>query len=223
MILGCGGSQHQSTSPTSSGSTAGYVPLTETIFMGDAILAVDSNDRWGLPPWANIVGPSHPVPEGGSLGLETAQAFADMDCCKCVSGCSPDLFQVRAPGKKRLVLIAGAFDASEICIGLADDFGYYEDTAIRGAQILYGMQVVVATVPQSYDSSGKPTCESTIDEINAQIKSIAKEEGAFVLDLNSALNSSADFTLGGFYGYTVSIPNANGYAAATAAYNALNR
>jgi hypothetical protein len=88
---------------------------------------------------------------------------------------------------------------------------------IDGAIHLYSLSVYVGTIPPIYVPSVSAQCSAAVTAWNQELAEQAKANGAVVVDFNSVLQNSADFTSGGY------VPNASGYAVMTTVYDVANQ
>lgn len=211
LLLGCGASKSSNSASGGGSTNLGNVPLNQTIFMGDAI-----TQEW-----------SYAISSGNSITVTNGKihAFYEDFSTECDSGCTPSELQTLAPGKSRIIILVGSYDAQAACAPsttLDSELGAELDDLVRAAAGLYNLQVVLGTIPNLYNSSGAVTCTTQVAAVNQAIEEVATEEGITVLDFNSLLSASADFTLTSDP-YGIYLPNTAGYTLMQNAYTAVNQ
>ena len=213
LLAGCSAGTHitQSSPPPSVPARPSAVSLGDTIFLGDAITL-----DWTYPSPGTIFGIAH----GGFAD------FAGSWINTCVSGCTPTGFQAllkAEPHFKRVVILIGTFDALQAtaCGGNGMDQGSVADyqSLVVNAES-FGLQVFVGTIPFINGASTR-ACAAAITTLNQQIVAMAQQDGAYVVDYNSALNVPADFAASATYAPMPGIvPSAAGYTIMQNTYQA---
>jgi hypothetical protein len=211
LLAGCsaGTQGTQANLPTSAPTFPPEVALANTIFLGDAITA-----DWSYPP------------TGAKFGIVNCEFadFAGAYATICVSGCSPTGFQAilkASPNFQRVVILIGTFDALQTtaCGGSGLDPGSVSDygEVVKVAQS-FGLQVFVGTIP-FIDGASTGACAAAITALNQQIEAMAQQVGAYVVDYNSTLDTSADFAASATYAPLPGIvPSAAGYTIMESTY-----
>jgi len=223
---GGGGGGSTSTSTTTTTSTPGYVPLTETAFIGDEITL-----HW---PEMNTGGSSLGV-FGLSNGTteEIAGAYWPEICLSCTPSQYAGFQYLANVGMKRAVFLMGTYDVlgSQPCEGGtaaiwdgkaldAGDPTYYYGEFIQAAQDLFPkVSLVVGTIPPLGSNHGAG-CAAVVTSLNAEIKAMATKYKVPVVDFNAVLQVSDILTTDASEGI---LPKASGYAAMTTAYDAVNK
>jgi hypothetical protein len=226
---GGGGGGSTSTSTTTTTSTPGYVPLTETAFIGDEITL-----HW---PEMNTGGSSLGV-SGLSNGTteKVAGSYWPEICLSCTPSQYAGFQYLANVGMKRAVFLMGTYDVlgSQPCEGGtaaiwdgkaldAGDPTYYYGEFIQAAQNLFPkVSLVVGTIPPLGSNHGAG-CAAVVTSLNAEIKAMATKYKVPVVDFNAVLQVSNISTISTTSASDGILPNASGYAAMTTAYDAANQ
>jgi len=232
-LTGCGGSTVGGTGVTktptpAAPSTAGYVPLTETAFIGDSIVL-----NWSA---MSTGGASFGV-FGISTGTteQITQQYDPEICASCTPSQYTGFQYLVSTGMKRAVLILGTHDVldSQPCEGgpaaawdgkagdAGDPTAFYYPSFISAAQDLFPqVSLVVGTIPPlgaPYNSAG---CATVVNTLNGEIKTMAAASKVPVADFNSALSTADISTTGAYEGI---VPTASGYTIMSQVYGDVNQ
>lgn len=215
-IGGCsGGSGSSKTTGTGGPNPTSAITLTQTIMVGDAI-----SDNW---QWVQSDFGAYVACGGTGSQVDTFYScFQANFVSVCDSGCQPGAFQQVAPGKQRAVLFVGTEDALNICNGRQQFPSDGLPESIKAIQVLYKMQVWIATIPPVVDKNGNPSCVAAVATVNSEIESVASTYGIKVVNLGGAMTTRSDYDLTGLVsGYY--LPSVTGYAAMQSVYEAANQ
>jgi len=223
---GGGGSGVGKTPTPTPTPTAGYVPLTETAFIGDEIVSGWSEMNTGGSSFG-VFGIANGTTEQITQYLGTED--------QCISGCTPKLFQYLASnGMKRAVLLIGTYDVlgslpceggpAAAWDGKAGDAGdptvfYYP--MIQAAKQFYSkVSLVVGTIPPlgaPYNTAG---CVAVVNTLNGELKTMATANNVPLADFNAALSASDITATGAYEGI---VPTASGYTIMSQVYGNVNQ
>ena len=206
-------------------SVPGFVSVSDTAFVGDAILL-----NW---PEMNL---------GNSFGVfgvtngtiaEITQRYWPEVCDSCAQYPYSGLRYLTNNGAKRVVFLMGTFDVigSQSCRGdlkswdgnagsKGDPIPYYAAEIQSARQSFPDVSIIVGTIPPLGYPYAAVGCTSVLKTLNARIKTMGADLNVPVVDFNAALQEADIRTEGADAGIT---PRPEGYTAIFGVYNAANR
>jgi hypothetical protein len=215
LITGCSSGGSSGKSVSGGTGTSSSTTLAQTVMVGGL-----GDWQWAESDFGAL------VPCGGNQ--ETFQnCYQSNFVSLCNSGCTPGPFQQASPGKLRVVLFYGTEDALNICNGRGQYPSDGLQESVQAIQVLYKMQVWLATIPPIVDKNGNLICVAAVAAVNQEIETVAKGQNATVVNLGGAMTAPSDYDLtnrvSDVYGYEYFLPSATGYAAMQSAYEAVKQ
>lgn len=232
LVTACGGNGGAGSSTPTPTPTAppseGYVPLTETAFIGDEIV-LDWSGMGTSGASFGVFGISSGTTE------QITQHYDPEICASCTPSQYTGFQYLASTGMKRAVLLMGTYDVldSQPCEGGAaaawdgkagdagDPTNFYYPSFISAAQELFPkVSLVVGTIPPLGAPYNTTACAAVVNTLNAEIKTMAAASKVPVADFNAAFPTADVTTTGAYAGI---IPTASGYTLMDQIYSEGNR
>lgn len=203
----------------------GYVPVSDTAFIGDTILM-----NWPDVNLGNSFG-VFGVTEG--TVAQITQRYWPVSCDSCSQNQYSGFQYLVSNGATRVVFLMGTYDVigSQPCRGSdqswdgnagskGDPIANYTSEIRSAQQSFPEVSIVVGTIPPlgvPYVGAG---CSMVLDALNSRIRAMSADLNVPVVDFNAAMQAADIKSDGSNAGIT---PRSEGYAAMLGAYNSANR